>query len=172
MENITTDVPAPTESSGVVITPRNLGIDLVRVTEMTALAAGRWIGSGNYHAAHEAATEAMAEALEALPIKGTVVVGEEQRQGDYAPLRDGARFGSGEGPEVDLVVDPIDGTALLTDGRSGAISIVGMAPRGTIWSPAPALYMDKIVVDREAVSREISGDAVVVFEAGDGRYRQ
>lgn len=129
---------------------RNVGLDLVRVTEITALAAGRWIGSGNYEAAHRAASRAMADALDTLEINGRVVIGEEGRLGSFSPLSSGRQVGTGNGPEVDLVVDPIDGTNLLIKGRPGAISVVGIAPRGTMWSPVPAIYMDKIVVDRQA----------------------
>jgi fructose-1,6-bisphosphatase II len=129
---------------------RNVGLDIVRVTEITALAAGRWIGSGNYEAAHRAASRAMADALDTLPINGRVVIGEEGRLGAFSPLRSDQPVGAGAGPDIDLVVDPIDGTKLLIKGRPGAISVVGIAPRGAMWSPVPAVYMDKIVVDREA----------------------
>ncbi|HEX6386781.1 MAG TPA: class II fructose-bisphosphatase [Anaerolineae bacterium] len=130
--------------------PRNIGLDLVRVTETTALAAGRWIGSGNFAATHRAASHAMLSALNALDMDGRIVIGEESRLGEEAPLRSGQRVGTGNGPEVDVVVDPIDGTNLLIKGRPGAISVVGVAPRGSLWSPVPAIYMEKLVVDREA----------------------
>lgn len=129
---------------------RNIGLDLVRVTETTALAAGRWIGAGSYDAAHQAASQAMVDALNTLEIKGRVVIGEEGRLGLEAPLRSGQSVGTGHGAEVDVVVDPIDGTNLLVKGRPGSVSVVGVAPRGSMWSPVPAVYMDKIVVDREA----------------------
>ena len=129
---------------------RNIGLDLVRVTETTALASGRWIGSGNRDAAHRAATQAMMNALNTLNMNGRIIIGEDRRVDDQISLATGQTVGRGSEPEVDVVVDPIDGTALLIKGRSGAISVVGVAPRGALWSPAPALYMDKIVVDREA----------------------
>ena len=131
---------------------RNSGLDLVRVTETTALAAGHWVGSGDFANAHRAATRAMADALNALEMNGRIVIGEESRLGENSPLCTGQTVGSGNGPEVDVVVDPIDGTNLLIRGKPGAISVVGIAPRGTIWSLAPAIYMDKIVVDRNAAA--------------------
>jgi fructose-1,6-bisphosphatase II len=131
---------------------RNVGLDLVRVTETTALAAGRWIGSGNRAEAHRAATRAMAAALNTIDINGHIVIGEERGSPVDDLLHSGNIVGTGFGPEVDLVVDPIDGTASLIRGRPGAISLVGVAPRGTMWSPVPAVYMEKIIVDRRAAA--------------------
>ena len=129
----------------------NLGFDLVRVTETTALVAGRWLGVGNREAAHLAATEAMATALNTVDIDGCVVIGEEGRLGEHSPLDTGKKVGTGKGPAVDVVLDPIDGTRSVVRGHpAGAISVAGVAPRGSMWSPQPAVYMDKIVVDREA----------------------
>lgn len=129
---------------------RNFGLDLVRVTETTALAAARWTGSGNYESAHRAASRAMADALNTLEINGRIVIGEEGRPGTPDALTSKGRVGAGDGPDVDVVVDPIDGTRLLVKGRENAISVVGMAPRGAMWSPFPASYMEKIVVDSRA----------------------
>jgi fructose-1,6-bisphosphatase/sedoheptulose 1,7-bisphosphatase-like protein len=129
---------------------RNFGLDLVRVTETAALAAGRWVGSGNYQSAHRAASLAMAAALDTLDIDGHIVIGEDDYKGNGSSLRSLKQVGTGDGPEVDVVVDPIDGTKLLINGRPGAIAVIGVAPRGSMWSPVPAHYMDKIVVDREA----------------------
>jgi fructose-1,6-bisphosphatase II len=129
---------------------RNIGLDLVRVTEATALAAGRWLGLGNRLGAHRAATEAMAEALMRVDIDGRIVIGEEGRLGEHTPLDSGQKVGTGYGPEVDVVVDPIDGTDSVVRGYPGAISVVSVAPRDSMWSPAPAIYMEKIIVDREA----------------------
>ncbi len=131
---------------------RNIGLDLVRVTEATALSAGRWLGLGNREATHRAATAAMAKALNTVDIDGYIVIGEEGRLGEHTPLDTGQRVGTGYGPEVDVVVDPIDGTASVVHGHPGAISVVSVAPRGSMWSPQPAVYMDKIIVDREAAS--------------------
>lgn len=129
---------------------RNVGLDLVRVTETTALAAGRWIGSGNRAAAHRAATRAMAAALSTIDINGRIVIGEERDSPVDDLLATGKIIGTGHGPDVDLVVDPIDGTDSLIRGRPGAISLVGVAPRDSMWSPVPAIYMEKIIVDRLA----------------------
>lgn len=129
---------------------RNIGLDLARVTEATALAAGRWLGLGNRKEAHRAATEAMAQALQFVDIDGYVVVGEEGRLGEHSPLDSGQRVGSGHGPEMDVLLDPIDGTESVVRGYPGAISVASVAPRGSMWSPTPAIYMEKIIVDREA----------------------
>ena len=128
--------------------PRNLGLDLVRVTEAAALQAGRWMGLGNRSEADRHATAAMHLALNALDIDGYIVVGEEAKSGFHSPLDTGNRVGTGRGLAMDVVVDPIDGTTLLAQGRPNAISVVAVAPRGAMWAPAPAAYMEKIVVDR------------------------
>src|SRR5690606_1841491 len=114
-----------------------------------ALAAGRWIGSGNFAAAHQAATVAMHDMLASLDISGRVAIGEDRPIDGVAVLREGAMFGEGE-PACDLAVEPIDRTQLLVEGKPGAISVVAVAPRHSIWSPGSAEYLDKIVVDREA----------------------
>jgi fructose-1,6-bisphosphatase II len=130
--------------------PRNIGLDLVRVTETAALAAGHWLGSGDREAAHRAATRAMASALNTLDMQGEIVIGEEREVNGRSLLACGVTIGAGDGPEVDLAVDPIDGTNLLIKGRPGAISVVGITSRGSLWSPGPAYYMEKIIVDQEA----------------------
>jgi fructose-1,6-bisphosphatase II len=130
---------------------RNIGLDLVRVTEATALVAGRWLGVGNREAAHREVTQAMARALSTLDIDGTIIIGEEGRLKESSPLDSGQKVGTGRGPEVDVMVDPIDGTELVVKGHLRAISVLSVAPRGSMWSPDPAaVYMDKIVVDCEA----------------------
>lgn len=128
---------------------RNLGLELVRVTEASALAAGRWMGLGSREGAGRAATEAVIRTLRTVSMAGVIVVGEETRIGMHSPVDTNQPVGNGQGPEMDVVVDPIDGTTLLVQGRSGAISVVGAAPRGSMWAPAPAAYMEKIVVDRD-----------------------
>lgn len=129
----------------------NIGLDLLRVTESAALAAGRWIGLGSRDEVHHAATKAMSDALSNVEIDGRIVIGEESRLAEHTPLDSDSHVGLGDGPEVDVVVDPIDGTRLVVRGRPGAISLVGVSPRGTMWSPPPrAVHMEKIVVDREA----------------------
>jgi fructose-1,6-bisphosphatase II len=131
--------------------PRNIGLDLIRVTETAALAAGRWVGSGDYASAHRAATRAMRAALDALDMDGRIIIGEENRlPGDTISLSHGEKVGTGDGAEVDIIVDPIDGTNFLIRGQPGAISIVAVAPRDSIWACDPAVYMNKLVVDRKA----------------------
>lgn len=134
-----------------VLPSRNFGLDLVRVTEATAMAAARWAGSGNHANAHRASSRAMSAALETLEINGRIVIGEEGLINDNVGyLRSGNKVGTGEGTELDVVVDPIDGTNLLIKGWPGAISVMGIAPRNSMWSPVPAIYMEKIIVDRDA----------------------
>lgn len=128
---------------------RNVGLELVRVTENTALAASRMIGSGDYNGAHLTADKAMLKALTDARIHGYIAIGEEKRVEGQSLLSGGNVIGDDEA-EVDLAVDPIDGTSLLIKGRPGAISVMGLVPRGALVSPLPARYMDKIVVDRQA----------------------
>jgi fructose-1,6-bisphosphatase II len=130
---------------------RNIGLELVRVTETTALAAGRWVGLGSVADAHRAATVAMVGMLSTVDIDGRIVIGEENRLGEQSQLESGMFVGSSLGATVDVVLDPIDGTALVVKGYPGAISVVGVAEKGTMWKPPTgAAYMSKIVVDREA----------------------
>lgn len=131
---------------------RNLGLDLVRATEAAAIAAGRWMGVGKRDEADEAATEAMYTAFSDIDLNGYIVVGEAAKLGHPSPLDLGQHVGSGTGTEVDVVIDPIDGRNLLAQGRPGALAVAAVAPRGTLWSPGPAIYMDKIVVNREVAS--------------------
>lgn len=128
---------------------RNLALDLVRVTEAAALAAGRWMGRGDKEAADRAAVEAMRLVLSTVSIDGTVVIGEGEK--DQAPmLYNGEKVGNGTGPQVDVAVDPIDGTRPLAFGRTNSISTVAIAPRGTMFDPGPFVYMNKIAVGPEA----------------------
>ena len=128
----------------------NLGLDLVRVTEAAALAAGRWMGRGNAEIATRQATAAMSEMLSTLDIDGYIVIGEEGRIGVDSPLNTGKRIGTGKGPPMDVVVDPVDGTEFLIKGRAGAISVAAIATRNAMWSPSPAVYMNKIIVGADA----------------------
>jgi fructose-1,6-bisphosphatase II len=130
----------------------NLGMGLVRVTEAAALAAGRYMGLNKPDEADHAAAQAMAEAFSFIHIEGHVVIGEETKLGVHSPLDSGSLVGNGNGPAMDVVLDPVDGAQLLAMGHSDAISVVGIAPRGSMWNPYPAAYMEKIVVDREAAS--------------------
>jgi fructose-1,6-bisphosphatase II len=129
---------------------RNLALDLVRVTEAAALAAGRWMGRGDKNAADQAAVDAMRLILNTIEMDGVIVIGEGEK--DEAPmLFNGERLGTGCPPQVDIAVDPIDGTSLTARGGSGALSVVALAPRGTMCAPGKLVYMTKIAVGPEAV---------------------
>jgi fructose-1,6-bisphosphatase II len=127
---------------------RNLALELVRVTEAAALACGRWVGKGEKMAADEAATTAMRRTLDSIGIDGTVVIGEGEM--DEAPmLYIGEKVGNGSAPEVDIAVDPLEGTNICAKGTNGSITTIAMAPRGGFLH-APDMYMDKIVVGPSA----------------------
>jgi fructose-1,6-bisphosphatase II len=128
----------------------NLGLDLARITEAAALTAGRYMGLNKSDEADHYTAEAMAEAFSWINIEGHVVIGEENKLGIHLPLDSGSVVGSGTGPVMDVVADPVDGARLLAMGRPDAISVAGIAPRGAMWAPYPAVYMEKIVVDRQA----------------------
>ncbi len=128
----------------------DLGLDLVRVTEAAALAAGRWMGLGKTDAAHHAAVDAMVNAFSTMSIDGIIVAGEERKMGFGSSLDSGTHVGAGNGPVMDVVVDPIDGLQLLASGAADALAVAGLAPQGAMWNPHPAVYMEKIVVDKEA----------------------
>jgi fructose-1,6-bisphosphatase II len=124
---------------------RNLALDLVRVTEAAALAAGRWIGRGDKEGADQAAVDAMRLMLDTVTMDGVVVIGEGEK--DKAPmLYNGEPIGNGRPPEVDVAVDPLEGTRLTALGQPNAIAVVAVAERGTMFFPGAAVYMDKIVV--------------------------
>lgn len=129
--------------------PRNLGLDLVRATEAAALAASRFTGLGDLDEPNRAAAEAMVHALNTLDMDGHIVIGEEGRLGAHTALDTGQRVGTGDGPAMDVVVNPIDGRALIANFKTGSLAVAAVAPRGSMWRPAPAVYMDKIIVDRE-----------------------
>jgi fructose-1,6-bisphosphatase II len=131
---------------------RNLALDLVRVTEVAALASARWLGKGAKKEGDAAAVDAMRLSFNALEIDGTVIIGEGQK--DQAPmLYNGEKLGSGRGPRVDVAVDPVEGTNLLALGRPNAISVVGLSPAGTMFDPGPSYYMQKLVVPAAARER-------------------
>jgi fructose-1,6-bisphosphatase II len=128
---------------------RNLALELVRVTEAAALAAGRWMGRGEKIAADQAAVDAMRKVLNTVEMDGVIVIGEGEK--DEAPmLFNGERLGNGSPPQVDIAVDPIDGTTLTAKGGSGALSVVALAERGSMFSPGSLVYMDKIAVGPDA----------------------
>ncbi|MEK7439320.1 MAG: class II fructose-bisphosphatase, partial [Chloroflexota bacterium] len=124
---------------------RNLALELVRVTEAAAMAAGRFMGRNDKPAADQAAVNAMRFVLNSVDMDGIVVIGEGEK--DKAPmLYNGEKLGTGQPPSVDIAVDPIDGTRLLALGRANSISTVAIADRGTMWNPGPFVYMNKIAV--------------------------
>jgi len=131
------------------IPDRNLALELVRVTESAATFAARWIGRGDKNAADQAAVDAMRLLLDTVSMRGVVVIGEGEK--DEAPmLYNGEEVGDGDGPEVDVAVDPLEGTRLTALGMPGAISVIAVAERGTMFDPGAALYMDKIAVGPDA----------------------
>src|SRR5882757_6000532 len=128
---------------------RNLAMELMRATEAAALAAGRWMGRGDKNAADGAAVAAMRVVLSTVRMEGVVVIGEGEK--DEAPmLFNGEQIGDGSPPSMDIAVDPIDGTTLTALGRGGAIAVIAVSERGTMFDPGPCVYMEKIAVGPEA----------------------
>lgn len=124
---------------------RNLALELLRVTEAAAVAAARWSGRGDKNAADGAAVDAMRFVLGAVAMDGIVVIGEGEK--DEAPmLYNGERIGNGQPPLVDIAVDPVDGTTLTAKGLSGALSVIALSERGSMFDPGPSYYMKKIAV--------------------------
>jgi fructose-1,6-bisphosphatase II len=122
---------------------RNLALELVRVTEAAALAAARWVGRGRKEDADQAAVDAMRLLLDTVPMDGIVVIGEGEK--DEAPmLYNGERIGDGSPPEVDIAVDPLEGTRLTAQGQPAALAVIALAERGTMFDPGPCVYMEKI----------------------------
>jgi fructose-1,6-bisphosphatase II len=129
---------------------RNLALELVRVTEAAAMGAGRWIGRGDKIAADQAAVDAMRAMLDTVVMAGVVVIGEGEK--DEAPmLYNGEPVGEGTGPEVDVAVDPLEGTRLTALGQPNAIAVIAVAERGSMFYPGAAVYMEKIAVGADAV---------------------
>ncbi|WP_151640432.1 class II fructose-bisphosphatase [Corynebacterium sp. 11A] len=131
------------------IPDRNLALELVRVTEAAALASGRWVGRGQKKKGDGAAVDAMRKLINSVQMRGVVIIGEGEK--DEAPmLFNGEKVGTGEGPEVDIAVDPVDGTTLMAEGRPNAIAVLAAAERGTMYDPSAVFYMRKIAVGPEA----------------------
>jgi fructose-1,6-bisphosphatase II len=129
---------------------RNIAMELVRVTEAGAMAAARWIGRGEKESADQAAVDAMRFVLDSVSMRGVVVIGEGEK--DEAPmLYNGEEVGNGEGPEVDVAVDPLEGTRLTALGQPNAIAVIAVAERGTMLFPGAAFYMEKIAVGPAAI---------------------
>ncbi|MGQ0670091.1 MAG: class II fructose-bisphosphatase [Actinomycetota bacterium] len=128
---------------------RNLAMELVRVTEAAALAAGRWVGRGDKEAADGAAVDAMRLMIDSVSMNGTVVIGEGEK--DEAPmLYNGEAVGNGEGPGVDVAVDPLEGTTLTSVGQPNALTVIALAERDSMFFPGAAVYMEKIATGAEA----------------------
>ncbi len=147
---MTTGQEQGTERTGRAALDRNLALELVRVTESAAIAASQWVGRGDKNAADAAAVEAMRYVLGGVTMDGVVVIGEGEK--DEAPmLYIGEEVGNGQPPQVDIAVDPIDGTRLTAMGMNNAISVVALAERGALYSAPPGIfYMEKIAVGPEA----------------------
>jgi fructose-1,6-bisphosphatase II len=129
---------------------RNLALDLVRVTEAAAMGAGRWIGRGDKIAADQAAVDAMRAMLDTVAMDGVVVIGEGEK--DEAPmLYNGEHIGDGSGSQVDVAVDPLEGTRLTALGQPNAIAVIAVAERGTMFFPGAAFYMEKIAVGPDGI---------------------
>jgi len=129
---------------------RNLALELVRVTEAAAMAAGRWVGRGDKNAADQAAVDAMRAMLDSVSMDGVVVIGEGEK--DEAPmLFNGESVGDGTGPQVDVAVDPLEGTRLTALGQPNAIAVIAVAERGTMFFPGAAVYMEKIAVGPQGI---------------------
>jgi fructose-1,6-bisphosphatase II len=144
----------PSEPSLDLATPqqapdRNLALELVRVTEAAAMAAGRWVGRGDKNGADGVAVNAMRTLISTVGMRGVVVIGEGEK--DNAPmLFNGEEVGDGTGPECDVAVDPIDGTTLAAKGMANAIAVMAVAPRGSMYDPSAVFYMEKLVTGPEA----------------------
>ncbi len=128
---------------------RNLAMELVRVTEAAAMAAGRWVGRGDKEGADGVAVNAMRALIGTVGMDGVVVIGEGEK--DNAPmLFNGEKVGDGTGPQVDVAVDPIDGTTLAAKGMSNAVAVMAVSPRGSMYDPSAVFYMEKLVTGPEA----------------------
>ena len=128
---------------------RNLALDLARVTEAAAMAAARFQGRGDKDSVDQAAVDAMRAILDTIDMDGLVVIGEGEK--DEAPmLANGERVGNGNPPAVDVAVDPVDGTRLTAEGMPGALAVLALAGRGTMYAPGRLVYMDKIAVGEQA----------------------
>ena len=139
----------PTSNSRREAPDRNLAMELVRVTEAAAMAAGRWVGRGDKNGGDGAAVDAMRQLIGSVSMRGIVVIGEGEK--DEAPmLFNGEEVGNGEGPWCDVAVDPIDGTTLMAKGMPGSVAVLAVAERDAMFDPSAVFYMEKLVVGPEA----------------------
>src|ERR1700722_17170426 len=131
---------------------RNLALELVRVTEAAALGAARQVGRGDKEGADQAAVDAMRHVLDSVSFDGVVVIGEGEK--DEAPmLYNGEHIGNGSLPAVDVAVDPIDGTTPTASGRGGALAVIALSEKGSMFNPGPCVYMSKLAVGPEGVGK-------------------
>src|SRR5271163_2193901 len=127
---------------------RNLALELVRVTEAAAIAAAPWVGMGDKEAADQAAVDGMRHMLQSVSMDGIVVIGEGEK--DEAPmLYNGEHIGDGSPPEVDIAVDPLEGTTLAANGMPSALAVIALSARGTMFDPGPCVYMEKLAGSRD-----------------------
>jgi fructose-1,6-bisphosphatase II len=168
--SLTSDTAVPDELAVRQEAPdRNLALELVRVTEAAAMAAGRWVGKGDKNRADQAAVNAMRQLVSTVSMRGVVVIGEGEK--DEAPmLFNGEEVGDGTGPECDVAVDPIDGTTLTAKGMNSAISVMAVAERGTMYDPSAVFYMEKLVTGIEAadsvdISAPVADNVAAVAKA-------
>src|SRR6478672_3734350 len=140
-----TTMTAPLNTTLYMRPDRNLALELVRVTEAGAMAAGRWVGRGDKEGGDAAAVDAIRQLVNSVSMRGVVVIGEGEK--DHAPmLYNGEEVGNGDGPDCDFAVDPIDGTTLMSKGMPNAISVLAVAERGAMFDPSAVFYMEKLVV--------------------------
>src|ERR671918_2686414 len=136
---------------------RNLALELVRVTEAAALSAARLVGQGDKEAADQAAVDGMHAVLPTVHMDGIVVIGEGEK--DEAPmLHNGEQVGDGSPPEVDIAVDPLEGTRLAAQGRPNALAVIALSERETMFDPGPCVYMEKMATGPRAADLISLGD--------------
>ncbi|GAA5155958.1 MULTISPECIES: class II fructose-bisphosphatase [Amycolatopsis] len=141
--------PSPSSPRRKEAPDRNLAMELVRVTEAAAMAAGRWVGKGDKNGGDGAAVDAMRQLVSTVSMRGVVVIGEGEK--DEAPmLYNGEEVGNGDGPACDVAVDPIDGTTLMAKGMPNALAVLAVAERGAMFDPSAVFYMEKLAVGPEA----------------------
>src|SRR4051812_40058372 len=136
------DVPPPLAAAHDA-PDRNLALELVRVTEAAAMAAGRWVGRGDKNGADGVAVNAMRTLISTVGMRGVVVIGEGVK--DNAPMQfNGEQVGDGSGPECDVAVDPIDGTTLTAKGMANSIAVMAGGPRGAVYDPPPGVFLGEV----------------------------
>ncbi|GAB3566770.1 class II fructose-bisphosphatase [Amycolatopsis endophytica] len=146
---MTSGTPSPDTTRRKEAPDRNLAMELVRVTEAAAMAAGRWVGKGDKNSGDGAAVDAMRQLISTVSMRGVVVIGEGEK--DEAPmLYNGEEVGNGDGPACDVAVDPIDGTTLMSKGMPNALAVLAVAERGAMFDPSAVFYMEKLAVGPEA----------------------